>query len=116
MRLSRRQPRETTERKNERALHLLYTAEMSCGGPDSGYAWASSDPGITPHHGEREVTPGWGPWMQVEVHYRTVARLLALGLVEVESYDARWDHVALTDAGRDLARRYFADPVVGRTP
>jgi hypothetical protein len=82
------------------ALRDLRIAEVSCGGPGSGYAWATSGP--------THVHVSGAGWQQVELHWRHVAVLLRRDLVDVESYDAQWDSVDLTDLGRDQADRLLS--------
>jgi hypothetical protein len=97
-------------RKDAAALTMLWHAERSCGGPDSGYAWATTE--ATHYDGSsigREIVPGEGPWQQVAVYWQTVRRLLIAGLVEVESYESRWDSVCLTPEGRLAAGRIAAN-------
>lgn len=84
------------------ALALLWDAEQSCGGPGSGYAWASPN-GTQVHEAST--------WRQVAVDRRTVQTLLAQGLVDVESYEHRWDDVTLTDAGRAIATADHSFPL-----
>jgi hypothetical protein len=76
------------------ALVLLLEAEVSCGGPEAGYAMCVGN-------GPTRLFPG--PFAQVELNARTARSLWLLDLIDVESYDYFWDDVRLSDFGRVVA-------------